>query len=278
VTADAGTNLVPFFAATPRGRRFAIESRDRDEPRGGVLFVHPFAEENNKSRRMAALTARALCDDGWTVLRCDLHGCGDSEGDFGEATWSTWCEDLNFWSDWLRARTDGPVLIWTLRAGALLAVDWLRDAGVSLPLLLWQPVTNGQRHLTQLLRLRAAASMLDAREARGVVSSLRETLATGSPVTVAGYTLNPELANPLEQAVLQLPQDYGCPVSVLEITGQPEAVPSAGLNKLVQAWQASGINVRISSVTGPPFWQTVEVETAPELIEATVKEARELAV
>jgi exosortase A-associated hydrolase 2 len=276
VIAAAGTNLVPFFAATPRGRRFAIESRDRDEPRGGVLFVHPFAEENNKSRRMAALTAGALSDDGWTVLRCDLHGCGDSEGDFSDATWNSWCEDLSFWTDWLRARTDGPLLVWALRAGALLAVDWIKEAGGSLPLLLWQPVTNGQRHLTQLLRLRAAASMLDAREARGVVSNLRETLAAGSPVTVAGYTLNPELANPLEQAVLQLPKDYGCPVSVLEITARPDDAPTTGLKRLVEAWQDSGINVRVSAVTGPPFWQTVEVETAPQLIEATVKEAREL--
>lgn len=276
MTAATGTKLVPFFAATPGGRRFAVENRHRGKSRGGILFVHPFAEEMNKSRRMAALTAGALADDGWSVLRFDLHGCGDSEGEFGEATWNSWADDLSFWADWLRARTDGPLLLWGLRAGALLSAEWLRETRDSLPLLLWQPVTNGQRHLTQFLRLRAAANMLEARDAGNVVSDLRAKLVDGSPVTVAGYTLNPELANPMDQASLELHKDYNCRLSVLETSGSPEALPTPALKRLVQTWQSAGIEARISQVTGPAFWQTVEIETAPALIEATVNEAREL--
>lgn len=276
MTAAAGTKLVPFFAETPRGRRFAVENRCRGESRGGILFIHPFAEEMNKSRRMAALTAGALSDDGWSVLRFDLHGCGDSEGEFGEATWNSWAGDLSFWADWLRARVDGPLLLWGLRAGALLATEWLRETRDSLPLLLWQPVTNGQRHLTQLLRLRAAANMLEARQAGNVVAELRAKLDEGSPVTVAGYTLNPELAKAMDQASLRLHDDFNCRVSVLEISCSSNALPSPALQRLVQTWQTAGIEARVLQVAGPAFWQTVEIETSPALIEATVKEVREL--
>ena len=276
MTAATGAKLVPFFAETPGGRRFAVENRRSGESRGGILFIHPFAEEMNKSRRMVALTASALSDDGWSVLRFDLHGCGDSEGEFGEATGKSWFDDLSFWIDWLRAREEGPLLLWGLRAGALLAAEWLRETRDSLPLLLWQPVTNGKRHLTQLLRLRAAANMLEAREAGNVVSDLRAKLVHGSPVTVAGYTLNPELANFMDQAALTLHDNYDCRVSVLETSASPKALPAPALQELVQTWHTAGIEARVSQIAGPAFWQTVEIETAPALIEATVREAREL--
>ena len=37
-------------------------------PRGAVVYVHPFAEELNKSRRMAALQARAMAAAGYAVV------------------------------------------------------------------------------------------------------------------------------------------------------------------------------------------------------------------
>jgi len=53
---------------------------------GSVLYGHPFAEEMNKSRRMAGLQARALARAGYDVLQIDLRGCGGSSGDFGDAS------------------------------------------------------------------------------------------------------------------------------------------------------------------------------------------------
>ena len=43
--------------------------------------VKAWAEEMNKARRMAALQARLLAENGYAVLQIDLHGCGDSSGD-----------------------------------------------------------------------------------------------------------------------------------------------------------------------------------------------------
>ena len=36
--------------------------------RGSVLYVHPFAEEMNKSRRMVALQSRMLAEKGFAVM------------------------------------------------------------------------------------------------------------------------------------------------------------------------------------------------------------------
>ena len=50
----------------------------REIPLGSILYVHPFAEEMNKSRRMAALQAHGLAQAGYAVLQVDLRGCGES--------------------------------------------------------------------------------------------------------------------------------------------------------------------------------------------------------
>ena len=74
-----------FLPAEP-GFRFGLYFPPcSTQPRGGVLYCPPFAEEMNKSRRMAALQARAFAKAGYGVLLLDLYGCGDSSGDFSDA-------------------------------------------------------------------------------------------------------------------------------------------------------------------------------------------------
>jgi exosortase A-associated hydrolase 2 len=79
----------------PHGQRFCIHHPPAlATPLGLVVHVHPFAEEMNKSRRMAAQQARALAAAGFAVLQIDLLGCGDSAGDSSDATWAAWLADV----------------------------------------------------------------------------------------------------------------------------------------------------------------------------------------
>lgn len=95
--------------------------------RGAIVYIHPFAEEMNFSRHMAALQARALAAQGYAVLQIDLLGCGDSAGDFSEASWSAWLADIIAAARWMQSRhtTGGvvPLIFWGLRAGCLLAAE-----------------------------------------------------------------------------------------------------------------------------------------------------------
>jgi len=83
-----------FFLDTADGPRFCLFHAPSGECRGALVYIHPFAEEMNRSRRMAALQARALAAQGIGVLLLDLHGCGDSAGDFGDASWDGWLRDI----------------------------------------------------------------------------------------------------------------------------------------------------------------------------------------
>ncbi len=188
-----------------------------------MLYVHPFAEEMNKARRMAALQARALAAAGWTVLQVDLAGCGDSEGEFGEASWDRWVADVREAVGWLRERSGREPWLWGLRAGCLVASEAAIEMASVPGLLFWQPVLSGKQFLQQFLRLKLASQILGSAEAARVdTRELRERLLRGDSVEVAGYELSPALAAGLEAADLA-PIAGACPVAWIEVTGATEA-------------------------------------------------------
>lgn len=260
-----------FFLDAPGGGRFCLVTWPDGEPLGGVLQVPPFAEELNKSRRMVALGAQALAQRGWVVVQMDLYGCGDSAGDFGQGSWAAWVDDISRAWSWLADQCSGPSVLWTLRAGSLLAADWLAAyEGPSPPLLMWQPVTNGKQHLTQFLRLKAASEMLVDADAKAAMAEIRAVLNTGHSVEVAGYAISPPLANGLEASILRLPEHYGAAVGMFEVCGGDRVEPSPALRTLYQKWLSGGIDVELEAVSGAAFWQTQEIETVPSLIERSV--------
>lgn len=265
----------PLFLAHGAAARFGLYHAPAAPCRGAWLFLHPFAEEMNKARRMAALQASALAQQGWAVLQLDLHGCGDSAGDFGEADWDSWRADTALGLDWLRS-TLGAQLpqapgLWGLRLGALLAIDYAhRPAGAApAQLLLWQPVLQGASHLTQFLRLKLAAQMLGEGGADGGSAALRQALAAGQTLEIAGYALNPALARALDglDAARLVPP---CPVHWLEVL--PEAgrpLPPAA-QRVARQWQEAGCRVHTAGAPGPQFWATQEIAEAPALLPATL--------
>ena len=267
------------------GQRLCVFHPPRGVLRGWVVYVHPFAEEMNKSRRMAALQARALADVGFGVLQIDLHGCGDSSGDFGEATWQGWVDDVVQACRWLRRRDAGmPLWLWGFRAGCLLAVEAAaRLADAAQPaggrvygcnFLFWQPAPAGKVLLQQFLRLRMAGELIAGGGGKGVIDALRRQLDAGTPVEVAGYVLSPALASGLEHATLT-PPPGALRAEWFEITQRPaegDTPPASAPASLAAAerWRAAGAALRSHIVSGPAFWQTTEIEDAPALVAATL--------
>ena len=247
-------------------------------PRGLVLYIHPFAEEMNKARRMAALQARALAQGGYSVLQIDLSGCGDSSGDFGDATWQSWVSDVVQGCHWLRSQSNiqsagsdnVPLWLWGLRAGCLLAVEASGQLVEACNFLFWQPPSSGKPLLQQFLRLKVAGDMLGG-QSKGVMESMRQQLAAGSPVEIAGYMLSSGLAMGLEQAALVPPASMGQArrLEWFELSTREDAGLSPVSAKTIAQWQQAGFRIGNHIAHGPAFWQTTEIEDAPALIAAT---------
>jgi exosortase A-associated hydrolase 2 len=266
------TVVTPHYLEGEAERLFAVhvapETPVRD--RRGLIYVPPFAEEMNRSRRMAALQARRLAVQGMDVLLLDLFGSGDSDGDFRAARWRRWLDDIAAAAAWMESRGISPVGLWGLRLGALLAVHAAaRPPARFSRLILWQPIIEGKTMLTQFLRIRVAAAMASGSES---TASLRSELEAGRPVEIAGYELAPELAHALTAARLdEVTPPSQMRVDWLEVGSTAGGAPGAAPDRVARTWRAAGVAVAIESVAGDPFWALQETTLAPDLIAATTR-------
>jgi uncharacterized protein len=236
---------------------------------GAIVYVHPFAEEMNKSRRMAALQSRAFAAAGYAVLQIDLYGCGDSSGDFADASWDRWVGDVSQAVHWLRSREPAaPLWLWGLRAGCLLAAAASKNLRLPHNLLFWQPMTSGKLLLGQFLRLKLVANMLGGQQ-KGAIEALRAQLATNVPEEIGGYVLAPKLASALEQ-VAAAPTQHAKRLEWIEVATRSAATLLPASVTHLSLWRESGCAVRTQVAEGLAFWQTVEIEDAPALLVATL--------
>jgi hypothetical protein len=98
-------------------------------------------------------------------------------------------------------------------------------------------------------------------------------LAAGELPEIAGYKLSAALASGLEAASLQTPRRPSQAVW-LEVSTLENASPSPVLATAAQRWQTANSPVKLMQVQGPAFWQTSEIEDAPNLLEATLNAIR----
>jgi uncharacterized protein len=255
------------FVHGATGSRFRLVTEPADrQPIGTVVAAHAFAEEMNKSRRMCARLARLLAGAGWRVVQKDLLGCGDSAGDFADASWAAWQLDLE--DEVASCDAAAPLWLWGHRAGALLAAA----AVVRRPdanLLLWQPVSSGAQHLQQFLRLHAGARIVGSGKA-GDTTSPAQRLRAGQAVEVAGYELSPALASGMEQANFDLPDGCTGRIVWLEVSDHDVPALSPAATRAIDRLQARQIGVEAEAMRGPAFWQTQEIEECEVLLERSL--------
>lgn len=254
-----------------RGRVFALLRRPAEPGGTGVLIAPPFAEEMNKTRKMFTAVGQALAARGVATILVDPYGTGDSEGEFREASWECWVDDLARAAEWA-AREGFPVRgLLCVRLGCLLgaqlAQKLLPEVQCSV---FWQPVIAGDRFLTQFLRLRVAASMMEA--TRESVSGLREKLRAGQRIEVAGYELAPTLAGELEK--LRLTDALGPHLGALhwmEVVRDHQVPLPAVSEDCVSGGRSRGLEIKVSTVTGASFWESTEIVMNEELVRSAVE-------
>lgn len=259
----------PFRLSLPPGRRFCIRHVPSHEPSGAVLFVHAFAEEMNKSRRMAALQSRAFAAQGFTVLQVDLFACGDSDGDFADSRWEIWLDDVTNAAAWLRESCGVQPVLWGHRAGCLLVAEAAARSAVSTDMVFWQPTPSGQQLLRQFLRMEAAGGIIDGTPGTARRTSSPNTrLDAGETLEIGGYRLAPELARSLSEADLRPPPVPGR-VAWLEVADTPDASLTPAAQTRVSSWREGGHAVSTQVVCGPPFWHSTEIVECADLLPAT---------
>ena len=242
--------------------------------RGDVLVVPAFAEEMNRCRSMVTLQAHALSALGMGTLVLDLHGTGDSAGEFDQATWDGWRSDMQCGLAWLRQHGRGCRTLLGIRLGALMAAQMAADDASIDRLLLWLPVVAGKTYWTQFLRIRIAAELGNANGIKST-ETLRQWSAQGLAVEASGYQVGPALALQLDTLAMPDGQQLrGKQVAWFEVASHADAALPRANAKQLEDWRDKGVEVSVAQVQGPQFWLAHEREVALPLIESSAAAVR----
>ena len=266
--------ILPEFVETSGGCLFVIrhEPAKTDTLGHAIVFVPPFAEEMNRCRRMVALQARSLADRGFSAVIFDLFGTGDSEGDFADATWDQWKENLRIIVQRCRDRGSDQISFVAIRTGALLLSD--SDPSVvdiASRIVLWQPCLSGRQYLRQFLRLKLVAGIGNEPLGGGSIDQLVEKLRSGQSLEIAGYELARDLAIPMEKSSMRLPAGHSSTkVDWFELAPNEQVGLTPTSRKFLESANGKGTLVNTHVLSGPRFWDTVEAVVLPELTELTM--------
>lgn len=258
---------------SPQGRLFAVLHEPLGEiaRRGNVLVVPAFNEEMNRCRSMVTLQAQALAALGFGTLTVDLLGTGESAGEHGDARWEIWIDNILQAIAWLDAEQPGGcVALLGIRLGVPLAIAALQKDLRPRGLISWQAVSDGKSYFTQFMRMRLAANMDRTDIPKESTAAMREQLAAGTSIEIAGYEISPELVSSIESIRLA---DYvpheGITTAWFEKGGGEELAISPASQKILAEWRQAGRQIDAAAFDGPAFWALHERHTSAELISQT---------
>ena len=269
----------PFFFAREDARLFGILHTPAG-PAKPLAFVmsHPFGEEKLWSHRVFVSCARALAERGHAVLRFDYCGAGDSSGMSADTSLASHLADLQAAVRTLEQRvpTVERIGLIGLRLGASFAASLLESQPESSrlrcgPLVLWDPIVDGDGYFQELLRSNLSTQLA----VYGKVVDNREVLTAriraGGTVNVDGYEIGKELLESCGVSTLLTtePKRHDGPTLVVQIAASEAQKERADLKALAASY-AQGTMLRAAE---QPFWREIKpfYPRASQLQEATLR-------
>lgn len=256
----------PRFLGEDGRRHLIVQFACTEEPRAHIVYVPPFGEEMNRCRAAVAEQARQFAVMGYSCTLVDYYGTGDSEGLLAEASLSLWHDNLRVTVEALLEESSAPVILWGLRLGALIAMDFAaKTSNPVAHVILWQPVTSGQRYVNQLLRQRVAA-LVNSDRPPETTAQIRGRLEAGECVEVSGYLLGAKLLDDIERIDITAMSGI-CSGGIfwLENVENLQDALSTASQKAVERLRNRDHEVVVRTFMAPPIWQLHKREEAPGL-------------
>jgi exosortase A-associated hydrolase 2 len=260
------------FLGVPGSRLLTLHYQPSTRLKAHIIYIPPFGEEMNRCRALVAEQSRQFADLGYSCTTVDLFGTGDSEGELQDTSFDIWHENIDLVIETLLQVEDAPVILWGLRLGGLLALDFaIRSTRPIQDIILWQPVNSGKRFVKQLLRQRVAA-LVGKDLPPETTGQIRALLEAGEKIEVSGYTVGDSLMSDIENCDL-LGMETLCTGKIhwLENTSDLEQPVGTASLKIIDQLQDQHNNVEVHRFTDPPLWQLHKRDSAPELLEITAK-------
>jgi pimeloyl-ACP methyl ester carboxylesterase len=232
----------------------------------GFVMSHPFGEEKLWAHRVYVSFARQLAAAGYPVLRFDYTGAGDSSGMTHETSLETHLDDLSCAvSEMRRVYPDlRHIGLAGLRLGAsfaaLLAERAAEDPQLEVvreaPLILWDPVLDGENYFQELLRSNLSTQLAVYGKVIETREVLQERVRQGGIVNVDGYEIGRPLFESCARAALidSTPKKHRGRVLALQIAANEKVKERDELRALAGAYTAG----EFARAFEQPFWREIK--------------------
>lgn len=237
--------LDPEYFGEHERRLFGL-ARKVDNPRGvGVVLCHPHAHEYNRSHRAMRELGMRLANNGFNTFSFDYFGTGDSAGDYEDARFTTWIDDINTAVDYFKKKADvDRICLVGMRIGATLAymaAAKREDVGA---IAMWDPVVTHEDITGETLEIKAYQELNPV--------SQRDIKRTD----VIAYAVTENMLNDLEQVdLMSLGGCHADHLLVLEATAVADD----------HAWtkQLAGDSTRVDyiDINEPRVWMREQYES-----------------
>jgi exosortase A-associated hydrolase 2 len=266
-----------FFKNSTYNLFGCLHKPDQSERQNGIGLVicSPFAEEKLWSHRVIVNCARYLCDNGFSVLRFDFMGHGDSEGNFVDCNIQTCLSDIECAMDIIKDRAQIKQLgLLGLRLGATLAALFAEKKLSPDFIILWEPIVQVETYLKQYLRSNLTTQMANYKEIKYTREQMISDLLSGLPVNIDGYLMSAEYYQQASSVDLgKLSLNYFKPTCLVHISKSgSEKIPKS-ITELYQNYYQLNSKTELKMVKEKPFWSDVKAyyQKAESLSSSTLR-------
>lgn len=135
----------------------------------GIVICNPIGDDYIRAHRTLRHLAERLAADGFSVMRFDFHGTGDSSGDERSPDLvKSWLDDIGLAAAELRAQSGAERIgLAGLRLGATMAMEAAERGGID-SLVLWSPYLAGADFVNEKTKMHKMHKALEPESFTGV--------------------------------------------------------------------------------------------------------------
>lgn len=222
----------------------------------GIIFCAPFGEEKLVAHRVLVKLARRFAEIGFSCLRFDHTGHGDSSGRFEDATVEIWKSDLEAIIKYARLDLHiKNIILLGVRFGATLAYLTTHTNPTIKHLILISPIINGPDYLKSLLRSNLTTQMAAFKKIIKTREDLINDLMEGQPVNVDGYLINKDLY--LEMNNIDLLKELNSKVEnilLINLKNKANQRSEIDLENFRDSLRNQNIDISTEEIVSDNFW------------------------